>query len=326
MGGIFIAAPQVVALPEAFEKWTANRHTWLFEGQTWDLSDGASGVWLHAGARGMAMPPIQRYPRKSPAVAGSMYGGSIADEREVFWPLEVCSGDDSQAWLDHDARWWSTMRPDRTGVWRITQPSGVYRDLTVRFASDGDPSFDVAPELFGWHLYGITLVAEQPYWRGEPIHREWSQSETPENFYGGGSVSIRGYGPPYHITPGATMGTARITNPGDVPAEPVWRIYGPSTSVTVGVGALTVTVPFTLAAGEWVYLDTAPTDRRALFGTDVDPDGRPDLVGAENRTQDLAASTAFGRIDPGQEMPVAVTMIGSGRVECEINPHYYRAW
>lgn len=322
MAGVFLAAPTRVDLPSIAAQWTSSEHWWTCGDDTWDLSSGDSGVFLMPGVRGLNMPPINRYTQKSASVAGSRWRGSVTEEREAFWPLFIHSDGGSQAWLDHNRRFWNTMRPDKTGVWTVKQPgsedvAGESRSLTLRYSDDGSQTYDVAPELFGWMEYGITLVAEQPYWVGDVIGQVFGPPPGSVDFFGG-SAHV---GPPFNIRSASSMANASIENPGDVEAPPVWTLYGPFTTATVGVGARLITVPFTVADGEWVRIDTTPTDRRAMFGSgDVLP-GK-----GVNRNRDLTSSSNLrGNVPPAASAQLSVNMAGTGRVEVEIQPRYYQA-
>lgn len=329
MAVLLVGAPELVELPEP-TPWTSITHRWTFGDLSWDLTgidDGRSrsGVALMPGVRGMNMPTIQSYRRKSASVAGSRWRGSVTDERDVFWPLEVYHDKGSQAWIEHNRLFWSTMEPDRTGVWSVTQPGdgiseGETRYLTLRFDNDGDPAEDIDPGLLGWAEYGVTLKAEQPYWAGETITRSWDQSGGLVNYYGGGPVDDSGFGPPYVTTTGRSMTTASIDNPGRLPALPVWTVYGPSTTAVFGVGSRLITIPFPLTSGQWVRIDTARTDRRAMFGT-----GTPGPNVGTNRTRDLGADTKFGEVPPGTPVPLSIAMEGTGRVEMQMTPLYWLA-
>jgi hypothetical protein len=306
MGGLFLAAPAQVPAVEG-PVWVSCQHTWTdYTGTVWDISGRTSGVYLRAGVRGMNMPPVTRYTSKSPAVAGSRWRGSITDERDVFWPLHLFQKNGSQEWIDHDARFWDTLNPDRTGVWSVVQPNGVTRTLTLRFVDDGGQSFDTSPELFGWCSYGVNLIAEQPYWIGEKVSRTWGQTDTPDGFFG-----PSGYGPPFYITSASTMGNATIDNPGDVSAWPVWTLAAPFTSATVGVGSKTVQVPFSMSEG-WLRIDTNPTAQTAVDHLGVD------------RTAQLG-QVKWAEIPAGKGASVTVNMVGQGNVTLELSPRYYRA-
>lgn len=312
---VYLGGPNQVQLPADHVDWTHNQHTWIdWQGVEWDLSGGTSGVVLLDGVRGIGMPVVQAFKATPAGLHGSRWRGMNVPERDVFWPIELFEDAGSQAWIDHDARWWATLHPERVGLWKVTQPSGVYRTLTCRFVDDGQKAYDVAPELVGWVDYSIALVAEDPFWYGQPELRLWGP-EDEQNYYGG--TGGGGFGPPYFISSGSSASSATIPNPGDVEAWPTWTVYGPATSATVGIGSELIEVPITLAdETEWVRIDTSPyageTSQRA-----IDQDG-------VDRTLELG-TVDFAAIPPAAEAVLNVTLVGGGQVEGRIVPAYLRA-
>lgn len=293
--------------------WSGLSMLWTgWDGSQWELSDLSSGVQLKAGARGLGSPDGDRYTSMSPAQAGSRNRGRRTLEREVFWPLRVYSGAGSQAWLDYDAAFWATMHPDRPGVWSVTQPNGITRSLVCRFVSDGSQTFDVDPSLIGWQNYGVTLVAERPFWVGEKIVRSWSD-EASQPFFGG--TGGGGVGPPFYISAGNTISSARMPNPGDVDVYPVWSIGGSTTSVTVGVGDSTITYAAPIAGGDTITIDTDPARRTVVDQNGVDRSGNLQT-----------GSQPFAPIPAGAGVPLSLSMVGTGTVTATIEPRYFRAW
>lgn len=342
MNVLLYDAPAPVPLPTDLDPWTTCTHRWTdWTGKVWDLTgrDGdlsTSGVYLGPGLRGHDDPgPVQHYKRRSASVPGSVWRGSNTDEREVFWPVSVYQGDGSQAWLDYNRRWWRGFQhPEKTGVWSITQPgdgltAGQTRSLTLRFTSRDQAGEDIASELLGWADYGLLLSAEQPYWAGSPIVQTWTQGAPPVNYYGGGPVDQPGFGPPFVTMDGRSLATATATNPGDLAVLPEWTAFGPTTQLALGVGTKTVIVPFALSPGQWFRMDTARTDRRALFGSGaVQVDGEwqippAALAAGVNRTRDLGSATKFGEVPAGESVPLSIAMTGSGTVRMKLSPLYY---
>lgn len=284
--------------------------TWTgFNGDQWDLKGSAvspSGVTLQRGARGLHFPQVNRYSSSSPAVAGSRTRGHHTGDRDVFWPLKVFRDGGSQAWMEYDRRFWATMAPDKPGVWTVIHPDGQARSLTCTAQHDGDGSFAIDPLLVGWALYGLNLVAEQPYWEGSPIVRTWKASPPVDFFDPAGS-------PPFHISSGSTFATAVIDNPGDVEAYPVWVLTGPTTSVAVGVDGHVVEYEVAIPEGQTRTIDTRP-DRLTV----VDQDG-------VDRIDDLGAAE-FVAVPAGASVALDVAVAGTGMVEATIRPLFYRAW
>jgi len=302
---ILLAAPQPVAL-EPENPWPGLYMTWTgWDDTVWELSEDSSGVRLLAGTRGLSTPPFDHFTDDSPAVHGSRWRGYRSLERPVFWPLGVYGGGGTQEWLDYDRAFWRTLHPKRPGTWTVRQPSGETRTLRCRFRTVDDDALDVDPSLLGWGVYGVRLCAEQPFWQGQAITRSWQAAE-PVDFFGAGA-------PSFSIGSGSTLDDASIDNTGDEPAWPVWTLHGPFTSVEVGVDGQVVEVPFALADGQSLTIDTAPTAQRAI-----------DSAGVE-RTGELGEAQ-FAAVPAGTQVELSITMVGTGTVQAALVPLYHRAW
>lgn len=285
----------VFAPPHLTMTWTG------WDGTVFDLTDQASPVRLKQGVRGLHEPGVQRFSDTSPALAGSLYRGFRTLERDVFWPVAIYG---AEAFFEADRAFWRTMDPGRPGVWAVTAIDGSTRRLLCRFAPDAGHVFRADPSPIGWAAYGVSLVADdQPYWQADPIVRRWKAADAVPFFPG----------PPFRISSGSTLASAKITNPGDVETYPVWTLTGPFTSATVGVGGLLVEVPSPLGAGRSMTVDTDPSAYSAVLddGTDV--------------TRTLGRSE-FVPIPAGESVSLSLSMIGSGAVSAQITPLYRRAW
>ncbi len=295
--------------------WGGLRNSWTgWDGSTWPLTR-ESGVYLLAsGVRGHAMPPVQRYTSQAPMLAGSRWRGSRTEERDVFWPLCVWHDQSSQAWIERDRAFWRTMHPDRPGVWTVHQPNGESRSLVCRYADDESHAYTVSPAAFGWAMYGVRLIAEQPYWQGEPIVREWRASD-PVPFFGPPGV--------INISSGATLGSATITNPGDVTGHVIWTVYGPFTSAQLGVQGKLIEIPFSVPDGRALRVDTRPDRLLATSHNVVDGALRDDVV--RDLTDSLGDAQWTG-IPAGADVPLSLAVAGTGAIRAELPPLFYRAW
>ena len=297
----------------AASQWVGMTPTWTgFDGSVWSLSDPGGGVVLtRGGIRGLSMPPVVRFtPASSPALHGTRNRGFRVDERDVFWPLYVWSTVGSADWVAKDRAFWATMRPDQTGVWSITAPDGSARSLTCRFKEDGNNAFDMLPGRVGWAVYGVSLVAESPFWMGAPTVRSWRSDPVlfpPYPVPGAGSQYV------LYLSSGRTLANATARNSGDVEAWPVWTIAGPFTSAAVGVAGQQVVVPFTLAAGQSVTLNSDPS---AFTATREDG---TDVTGQLGQTQ-------WSSVPPGSDVPLSLSLTGTGSVTMTLTPKYLRAW
>lgn len=310
--------------PPAVGNWPGlTSMTWESQdGDAWDLLDISSGVVVTAdGMSGLSMPPVDRFITEAAGVPGSLWRGMRVKEREVFWPTFVVSSLGSAEWLAADRKFWSGLQPDKVGKWSVVDATGDQRDLYLRFKDDGGHRTLHDPSLSGWDVYGLTFVAEEPFWSSsDPITRTWTQGA------GAGDFFNSGHAPPFHISSSATIATAAMPNPGDVEAWPVWTIYGPTTSVTVGLNGRLVQVPFAVAAGHAVVIDTDPRQQTAWDATVTTVNGVKVVTQTSTELTGSLGATDFAAIPPGVLVTLSLSMVGSGSVQVDLVPLYYRAW
>ncbi|WP_269939008.1 hypothetical protein [Arthrobacter sp. HY1533] len=318
MGVFVLVSPLAAPVPPApivDNPWPGMVLTWTgWDGSVWQLNAATSGVALLPGVRGFGTPPTTIYSKSSPAVAGSQHLGSSVEERKVFWPLAVWRNTSSAEWIAHDRAFFRTMDTEQPGIWTVRQPNGEARNLRIRYVDDGNKDFDVDPSKYGIETYGLNFIANQPYWEGAPVRRRFVAA-SPAPFFSGPIVTI---------SSGKSLATATVSNPGEVNAFPVWTILGPTTSATVGIGGMSIEVPFTIADGEAAVIDTHPTAQTCLLG-DWDDTTRT-LSGVVDRSGDLGAADFNMPIPPGLNLQLALSMTGTGAVDIEISPLFKRAW
>lgn len=306
-------------------------HTWTgWDGSSWQFKK-ANGIWLDAvGIRGMNMPPVTHYKRQPVSLNGSVWQGYIIPEREVFWPLHMAFTPEL------DAQFWRTMLPYKTGTWTVETPGGQARSLDLRFTDDSSQASDGSPFLLNHALYGITLAAEQPLWRGDPIIRSWS-APTQYLFFGGGSPSnptdvANQYGPPFVPTQSSSYNDAQILNPSDVETWPKYAITAQDgaqvDSASVGLGADLIEIPFAIPAGQRLVIDSNPTVQRAFLGSyDPNDEDETSLTGTPvNVTADLGSVT-WSMLPPAETVDVSFTSVGSPKaLAMRADTLYMRAW
>lgn len=299
--------PEDLAPPVQGVDRSGVRHTFTSSsGVEWDLSDPSdAGVLLtDQGLRGLHLPPQSDFVDEAAGVDGQHQSGFRVNARDVFWPLLIWSDGGSQAWLDRDAAWWRGLYPGQVGTWTATRPDGSWRSLRVRCVDDGQGSFGTDPSSRGWQVYGVKLIADDPYWRGRPI-------VVPGGAVDGVDFIDPEGSPPFHISGGAPLAGMSISNPGDVTSWPIWRAVGPHPDLVVGIGSRTIECP-PLSAGEQMVLDTSPWVRQAL-------------VDGVDATDELGDAD-FAPIPAGQDLALFASSSGAGTVSCEIVPRFYRAW
>jgi hypothetical protein len=300
------AAPYVPPAPPR-NPWTGVKMTWRgWDGTAWPLTHQSSGVILGPGVRGLTEPQFAQYTSDAPGVHGQRFRGYRTEAREVFWPITVWEDSDDIGWLEYDSAFWNTMRVDKEGTWEVIHPLGTKRSLKLRFVDDGDVAWDQPPGFRRWAKYGVTFVADDPFWSGDQVSSPvWGQAESPIPFTGEDDSA-----PEFYIGPASTINTASLNNTGDVAAWPVWEITGPITSASITLDGGTIGIPFPLQTGEKLVIDTGVP--RAVSGGE-------DVTGMLNPFE-------FTPIPAQSEVPVSISMVGSGTVQAKFTPRYFRAW
>ena len=294
--------------------WVGLQMTWTgWDGSVWNLTSAAEGAVMLPGVRGLTMPPIVHYSSAYASVPGARWRGHTVDAREVFWPIQLYSDIDSQGWVDRDRAFWKTMRPEKRGTWTVKLPSGQERKLDCRFSDDSDHTINHDPVLHGWSSYGITLTAEEPFWRASPIRREWNAGGALPFFPEGGGG--------FTISPSTTLDSSAMPNPGDVDAYPVWEVHGPTTSAQVGVAGRNITIPFAVDENQILVIDTAPAQQSATL-YDISGGQRVNPV---DKTADLGIAN-FAPVPADSVTTTTLSLEGAGKVSLVLTPLYLRAW
>lgn len=304
------------AIGEIGDHWGRLRMTWTSayanasgEHPVWEITNPSGGVFVRReGLRGLGMPKITHFRDQSPAVAGAIHRDLNFESRDVFWPLQIFHDGSSAEFIALDREFWASMNPALEGRWTVYMLDGTSRYLDLRIEDDGDWSPESDPTYFGWANYGIRLTADSPFWKTAPITRSW-RTVAPVDFYAD-SPGVLG------ISGSRSIATAKITNPGDVPAYPVWTIHGPIDSAIVGVGDHLIEVSLELADGEYIVLDTNPNQQTATDHTGAD------------RYEDLGEIDWRGWLEPGVETDLSIALDGDtgGRVDLWLQPQYLRGW
>lgn len=288
-----------------------------YDGHVYDLTNPFGGVVLtaHESLAGFMPGPRTDYKVRTASRAGTRRRGDYYDERPVHWPLLVRSPSSqvasSAAFLDVDSDLFDRLDPAFTSTWSVTPPGRETRTLDVRF-DKVEPDLDGDPVGRGWVLYGIDGIAEQPHWAGPPVTQTW-RTEQPRNFYGGGDPAVDGLGPDLYVGSSFDASTASIENPGKVAVRPIWTLYGPMTSCTVGVEGKIITYAQPIPAGEQRIINT---DAAVL--TVVDQDGLSRL--GDVTTFQPRSIPARGVVD------LTVAISGTGVVGMYFVPLHHRPW
>lgn len=291
--------------------------TWTgADGHIWDLNDAGSGVILVGDVEGMHTPEFLDYVQEFDGIDGQEYSGGKARPRVVDWNIFLFSDTSSAEWLAIEKAWWGSFKPRGSyGTWSVSTPAGETRTLKCRMTSDGGYAHSMDPSKVGWAQYPVALVADDPWWHGEPITGHW-EAPHPMLFFGGGDPADPGaveLAPEFGITPSNSFETATLLNPGDEATYLTWTFTGPITEATVTVAGGSFGIP-AVPAGQTLIVNTSPDNPTAfLNGTEVsgqiEPwDPRP--------------------LPPNTEVPVTINITYSpgATVDVEGPTNYWRAF
>lgn len=303
---VFILSTPPVAPPVAASQWQGATVMWFgADGSEWDLANGVGGAVLeNTGTEGMHDPIITKYSSKSRVVPGNRPRGWRTEPRDVFWPVMVYTNVNSDEWKTRYQEFFASIHPENPGRWRIGH-GGKFRELELTGVYKDSHGFQHDPLIFGWEKFGVTLEAAQPYWAGDPLQLgPWKQPEIGDFFAPGGS-------PDFFISSSQEIGRAFIENPGDVSAWLTWTAVGPLTDIEIGIGDAVAAIPFDLADGETLVIDTDPRHQTGtLDGVDV--------------TKQLGL-LPYAAIPPGGNVEVHVEAGGLGEISAALRPLYFRA-
>lgn len=286
---------------------TATWSSWTSE--SWVMTEGWSPVFVLQGATGLGMTDPQHRWSEAPTIDGATWDGMRTGPGQVFLPIRIGlpSMNHDQFMEVHDA-FMRSLRPDKLSTYRITRPDGTWREVQCRYESGADAPIELDPVMTRRATYGLTFVTADPYWRGPAINPTFG---TPTH-----AVARYPMRYPYRIRSWESIGFAEVTNPGDADAYPVWRVSGPFTGFTIGVGTALVSLTLTRTAGQWVEVDMNPTKLTIYDNAGVD-------------RWENATAAEFSSIPPGNSVPLTTTVVGGGlttAVDVSFVPRYRRAW
>lgn len=287
--------------------------TWNgWNGDSWVLAgDINAGTFIEQdGLGGILEPPVQHYFSDTTS-DGSVWQGHRLERREVTVPLFVWAESPS-AMRAEDARFRATLRPEKRGTLRVSEPDGSHRDISLRYVSGAEGKF--GSDSYGryWMRHALTLVAEDPYFYGDEQSFSFTAADL-SNFYGG---TVGGFATPFVISSSQTIGSAEVFNPGTEPAFLVWRINGGMDSFVGGWDTNIVNLPIPLSSGQWLDVNSNPE-----WSTIVDQDGL-------NRWAD-AGDVTFAPLPAQATTNLGLTIAGSNAdtlVTVTFRPKYRSAW
>lgn len=297
-----------------------------WDGSRWDLLDPRSPTFA-LSLEGLGLPGFTQQTTKLGSRDGLRYESTIWDANTVILTIKV--GDEypapgqrhrrrGAAWRTLDRSFRRSFSAEEQGRLIVITEVGE-RWLNLRLDAPFNPPPEINPAEIGTATYVIGLTADdEPWWVGAKIAPPpfaWSDDNKPFFVEDPDVVEPDEVG--LYIAEDAATNTARLANPGDRPAWPEWWAQGPASEVHVGVGEDYVVLPFGLAEGRKVYINS-----RDESITDEAGNSLWELMG-------YADPTSFRPIPPGGESPLYIRLIGAtsqARVGVSIVPRYEAPW
>jgi hypothetical protein len=279
-------------------------------GTSWDLVSGPVAL-MNAGVMGFGMPKTFDTIRQTALVHGQTLQSWRLEPRDIFLPITF--QDDADLDVNGIQReFWDGLALGEYGNLQVTDSNGGIRSIDARFVSDGDVAFTVDPyaNTHAFRPYGVSLVADDPWWRG-PV-QSFSFGLGPEGtatFFGNGSSAT-----PFYIIKSTGGADSTLTNPGDQDAWITWTIEGPMTSFDLEIDGHHIGGDITVDSGDTLTIETSPLNQIAYLsdGTKV--------------TRDLTSADFAPLPATGAPVNVGIDVVGTGMITASFSPVYWRAF
>lgn len=261
---------------------------------------------LMDGVEGLHEPEVDHHTSGLAHGHGQVWHGFAAKPRRVHWRVLI-EEHDGVAWHDVAREFFAAFHHDRLGTWLVQQPGQPERYLRCRL-DVGSHNYSRDPVRRGHAVVPVDLVADSPWWEG-PLESAWWSTSDPEVWL---PVPTR---TTYRIGPLRAVGSATLTNRGDVPMIPSWVVTGPATGVVIrvqdGDTVSEISGPVSVASGQTCEINPA--------------DGA--LLRAGSTTTDVtAAFVKWGstRVQPGRSVDATLEVQGGGSISAWTRPLWRR--
>ncbi|MEV3860709.1 phage tail domain-containing protein [Streptomyces sp. NPDC050095] len=271
---------------------------------------------MQPGATGLDMPPFGVFSDESPNLDGSIFRSARAAAREVMIPVYL-HGIDRQTVNAMKRKFFQSLNPKRGYcLIRFTEGNGRSRQLTAYYKG-GMEGAEGEAGGFTWAKYGLQFTAMDPWF----YPTTWQTSKWS---FGAGDPLLSTINSffPLHISDGVLGGAGEaltISNPGDIEAWPVWKLYGPIKSFTLDSpdgDSITASPPSDgtdlVATGRVLTIDTRPGRKTVRDDRGV------------NYWAKLDAAPQFWSVEPGDTSASISVVTGSGKasVVLTFQPRY----
>lgn len=207
--------------------------------------NGATGVTVLRGERGLGMASVELALDKLPFVEGSIARHANTQPAELEIPLKITAATEAalEVVIDGMYKWFATAneRARTPGAYRVLRADGTYRERAcyVKAFQSGDLAGNRAGTL--WQLATLILTAAAPF-----------------------AVDTEDTILTYEA---ADIPTVVVIGGGHVQSYPVWTIQGPATGLTItnNTTGRAWGIDYTLSASDTLVVDTRPDFQRSTF-------------------------------------------------------------
>jgi hypothetical protein len=253
-----------------------------------DLTDHVDFFTLW-GVLGRGMPKFDFVEYELPSTDGADLREVLVQPREVTVPLYV-EGDNGPNLVELLRSLAARLNPLRgDGILRTVRADGSTRELVCRYAGGLELAETQTESGTRWQRAVLVFRASSdPLWRDVVDVSEYVTTTLEGSFF-----PI----PPVVLLASAVYAEAVVDNTGDGTAWPVWTIAGPGSGITLEnlETGETFTLNVTLAAGEFVVIDTRPGSKSVVDGAT-----------GENLYGSVTAHDLWGLIPGAQTVRVAI--------------------
>ncbi len=240
-------------------------------GLGWHLLQGVSG--FGAPATEITAEPL--------AAGGEQLLHQYTAARRITLPIHIAGADHAAYVAALDLLAEAFGQTDTLGPGRlvVARPDGRRREIAAHLEGDVDDTTYGTGYVSATTI--ITLWCPDPWWSAVDAIEIRRETATGHRFLG--VVGGRRYPA---LSSGRTLGDTTATNPGTVPAYPVWTVHGPAdtltaTSARLGGARFVLAFPVPLAPGEFATITTDPLNLAVTGPAGEDWTSHLDWPGAE---------------------------------------------
>lgn len=270
------------------------------------LNDRGAGYKVTKGLEGLGVPPVEHVTDTTPLLGGEQILETYETGRTIMLPMLITAP--TNILLRTRIRALVAAMDPYTGGWlEVAQADGQRRRVAARYSAGLEGAEDAASggDHTWWRLV-LRLYAPDPAWVDPvPVVIPFTYP-APTSFF-----------PllPLTVSADSVLGAATITNPGDLPAWPVWTATAPGTGVTLD----------NTSTGEQLHLSGALTDTLTII---TQPGRQAITMGTADWWDHLVDNPVFWQIPRGVTA-VSLSLTGAGpgsSVALSFNPRYRAAW